>query len=76
MSDSIKNLMKKLEDLKLNEKRQSIDTNTQITDILELCINDFKAAILKRLKKQIKTQLKQMKSRKCQQRRRYEKHTK
>lgn len=39
--------MKKQEDLKLNEKRQSIDTNTLITDILQLSINDFKVAIIK-----------------------------
>lgn len=29
--------------LKLNAKRKSIDANTKITDMLELCDKDFKA---------------------------------
>lgn len=38
--------MKKQENLKLNEKRQSIDTDTQIKDVSGLSINNFNAAII------------------------------
>lgn len=35
--------------LSLNKNRQSIDANTEITEMLELSENDFKAAIIKML---------------------------
>ena len=38
---------KNQEDLKLNEKRQSIDANTEMTEILELFDKDFKADMIK-----------------------------
>ena len=36
------------EDLKLKRKRQSIDVNVKMTEMLELDDKDFKAAIIKR----------------------------
>lgn len=40
---------KNLEDLKLNLKRQVIDTNTKTAEMLELFDKDFRAAIIKML---------------------------
>ena len=37
---------KSQENLNLNEKRQSRDTNTKVTHILDLSDKDFKAAII------------------------------
>lgn len=44
---------KNQEDLKLNEKRQSIDTNSEIIEMLELFDKYFKAVIIKRLQQAI-----------------------
>ena len=33
------------EDLKLNDKRQSIDSNTEISEVLELSDKEFKAVV-------------------------------
>lgn len=38
---------KKQEDTKLNEKRQSKDANTEMTEVLELHSKSFKAAMTK-----------------------------
>lgn len=47
---SIKNCHAMKEDhLKLNEKRQSIGTNTEVTKMLELFDKDFKVAKVKML---------------------------
>lgn len=43
-------------DLKLKEKKESIDTETQMTELLELSDKDFKAALKRMLQQQLWTQ--------------------
>ena len=40
---------KSQKDLKLNEKKKSIDVNTKTREMLELSHNDFKETMMKRL---------------------------
>lgn len=40
---------RRLEDIKLNLRRQAIDANTKMTEMLELPDKDFKAATVKML---------------------------
>lgn len=42
----------------MNVKRQSTDTNTEMTQMLELSDRDFKAAIMKCFKEQLQTSFK------------------
>lgn len=51
----------KQEELKLNEKRQSTDANTELTKTFELSDKYFKAAITKGFNEQLGTCLKEMK---------------
>lgn len=55
--------------LNLNEKRQSTDTNMEVTQKLKLS-DDFKAAIIRMFNKQLLKHMKQMKKTKSQQRNR------
>lgn len=50
--------IKSEDNLNLNVKRQSADTNTEMTQMLELSDRDFKAAIMKCFKEQLQTSFK------------------
>lgn len=52
---------KSQDNIKLNQKRQSTDANTEMTQMLELSDKDLKGAIMKCFNKQLRTRFKQMK---------------
>lgn len=59
LSKKITHNTNKQEDLKLNEKRESMNINTETIQMFELCVKVFKAAIIEIIQQTIINTLEQ-----------------